>query len=90
MKPNFTVREKVLLAILGVLILFCAYYYVFLIPVTKQLNQYTEATYMTEDQILLAEAKVAKMKMIYSGGSSMVFRSALKAEVESIWTSSMM
>ena len=33
---------------------------------------------------------VAKMNMMYSGGSSIVFSRALKAEVESICTSSMM
>ena len=32
---------------------------------------------------------VANMKIIWSGGSSSVFRRALNAEVESIWTSSM-
>ena len=33
---------------------------------------------------------VARMKMTYEGGSSSVFRKALKACVESMWTSSMM
>ena len=33
---------------------------------------------------------VANMKMMYSGGSSMVFSRALKAELESMCTSSMM
>ena len=33
---------------------------------------------------------VAKMNTTYSGGSSIVFKSALKAEVESMWTSSIM
>ncbi len=33
---------------------------------------------------------VAKMNTTYGGGSSMVFSSALKALLESMWTSSMM
>lgn len=64
MKMNFTVREKVLMAILGVLIVFCVYYFVFLIPVTQQMNAYVEENYAVEDQIIFAEAKVAKMKQM--------------------------
>ncbi len=33
---------------------------------------------------------VARIKIIYSGGSSSVFKRALKALVDSMWTSSMM
>ena len=32
---------------------------------------------------------VARMKIMYAGGSSMVLSSALKAAAESMWTSSM-
>ena len=38
----------------------------------------------------LLTSVVAKMKMTCSGGSSSVFRSALKAPFESMWTSSIM
>ena len=64
MKVNFTVREKVLMTILGVLIVFCIYYFVFLIPATEQMNTYVEENYAVEDQIIMAEAKVAKMKQM--------------------------
>ena len=39
--------------------------------------------------MILCFSVVARMNFAYDGGSSSVFRKALKAEAESIWTSSM-
>ena len=39
--------------------------------------------------MILCFSVVAKMNLAYAGGSSKVFRKALKAEVLSMWTSSM-
>ena len=38
MKQKMTVREKILLGILIALILFCVYYFFFLVPVSEELN----------------------------------------------------
>lgn len=64
MKPEFTIREKVLMCILAVLVVFCIYYFAFLMPVTEQMTNCVNANYEVEDQILLADAKVAKMKQM--------------------------
>ena len=64
MKPEFTLREKVLMCILAVLVVFCIYYFAFLVPATEQMTNYVNSNYEVEDQIIFAEAKVAKMKQM--------------------------
>ncbi|MBQ8627521.1 MAG: hypothetical protein IJ419_15360 [Agathobacter sp.] len=64
MKPEFTLREKVLMCILAVLVIFCIYYFAFLVPATEQMNDYVNSNYEVEDQIIFAEAKAAKMKQM--------------------------
>lgn len=64
MKAEMTVREKVMMGILGVLVLFCVYYFVFLLPTTEKIEHYKSETVLLEDQILMADAKAAKMKQM--------------------------
>ena len=64
MKAEMTVREKVMMGILGVLVLFCVYYFVFLVPTTEKIASYKEDTLLLEDQIILADAKVVKMQQM--------------------------
>lgn len=64
MKAEMTVREKVMLGILGVLVLFCVYYFVFLVPTNEKIETYKSDTLLLEDQILMADAKVAKMEQM--------------------------
>lgn len=64
MKIELTLREKVLMGILVVLLVFCAYYFLFLLPVNEQINNYTNSNYEVEDQIILADAKVSLMKQM--------------------------
>lgn len=64
MKPDFTLREKVLMGILAVLLVFCAYYFLFLMPTQERMTGYINDNYMVEDQILLAELQATKMQQM--------------------------
>ena len=48
MKAEMTVREKVMLGILGVLVLFCVYYFVFLVPTNEKIETYKSDTLLLE------------------------------------------
>lgn len=60
MKKGLSIREKVLLAILGVLAAVMVYNYLFLIPIQEEIAQ-AEAEYLNMDEtIILLDAKTAK------------------------------
>ena len=71
MKKGMSIREKVLLCILAVLALVMVYYYLFYIPVQDEIAQCEEEYLLIDDNILLADAKAAKLNK-------------MKAELESI------
>ena len=50
---KMTVREKVLMGILGVLVLFCVYYFVFLIPMNEQLDACINENLTIEEQLVV-------------------------------------
>ena len=60
MKKGFTVREKVLLAILGVLVIGALYYYVFYIPTIEDTEKYKKDNVAIEDQILAVQIQTGK------------------------------
>ena len=76
MKAEMTMREKIMMVFLGLLVLFCVYYFVFLIPTKEQIDNYRSETLMLDDQIIMADAKVAKMNM-------------MKAELDAIFAGEM-
>ena len=57
MKTKMTVREKNMMAVLIALVIFCVYYFVFLVPVTEKIDNYENEILLLEDQIILADAK---------------------------------
>lgn len=64
MGKKLSVREIALLGVLGLVIVFCAYYYLFLVPTNEKIQQYKDDALAVEDQIFAIEAKVAhKIKM---------------------------
>lgn len=73
---KMTVREKILLGILIVLILFCGYYFFFLEPVSNQIDYCISENLAVEDQILVADATAEKKKM-------------MEAELEAIFSGEM-
>lgn len=71
MKNTITIREKVLLCILGILSVILVYYYLFYIPMKKETKLYRQE-YVTVDETLLeVEARAAQMM-------------EMKAEIEAI------
>lgn len=64
MKPEFTIREKVLMVILAVMLVFCGYYFLFLTPMTASMKDYTERTYEVQEQITIAKAKEQKLNQM--------------------------
>ena len=66
MKKQLTVREKVLMVILAVLLLVCAYYYAFYTPVVQKIASANEEILYLEEQNLLLDAQVEKMNMMKS------------------------
>lgn len=64
MKQKMTVREKMLLVILGILVLFCLYYFFFLIPTNEKIDFYENEKLSVEEQILVADATAEKKRMM--------------------------
>ena len=63
---KLTVREKMLMGILGVLVLFCIYYMGFFVPVSDRIEASNNENLALEEQIVLADAKVDQMKQMES------------------------
>ena len=63
---KMTVREKVLMGILGVLVLFCVYYFVFLVPVTEKIDACVNESLSIEEQLVIYDATAEKKKMMES------------------------
>lgn len=61
---KMTVREKVLMGILGVLVLFCVYYFVFLVPVTEKIDACVSESLTIEEQLVIYDATAEKKKMM--------------------------
>ena len=61
MKNAMTLREKVMLGILGVLVLVLGYYYLVYIPMKEETEQYKQEYITVDDTLLVVEAKVMKM-----------------------------
>ena len=61
---KMTAREKMLLGILIALMLFCVYYFFFLVPINEQIDFCVNEKYTVEEQILLADAKAEKKRMM--------------------------
>lgn len=59
-----TVREKVLMGIFGVLVLFCVYYFLFLIPVTNKIDACVNESLSIEDQLIVYDAMAEKKRMM--------------------------
>ena len=59
-----TVREKVLTVILGILVLFCVYYFAFLIPVTEEMDACINENLTIEDQLVIYDATAEKKRMM--------------------------
>lgn len=62
MKVELTEREKMLLAFLVVMGLFCVYYFLFYVPMGKATENMEQENVEIEDQIAVAEAKVIHLK----------------------------
>ena len=71
MKKQLTVREKVLMCILAVLLVICAYYYAFYTPVLQKVATYKGEIEFLEEQNKILDAQVEKMNL-------------MKAELEAI------
>ena len=67
MKKGFTVREKVLLVILGIIVICALYYYLFYLPKMSEIEAYKQDNVLMEDQILVAQTQVAKMNKMETG-----------------------
>lgn len=61
MKKQLTVREKVLMCILAVLLVICAYYYAFYTPVLQKIADFKNEMIFLEEQNLLLDAQVKRM-----------------------------
>ena len=61
MKMGMTIREKVLLVVLAILILVLAYYYALYLPVQNEIARCEEEYLTIDESILLAEAKTTKL-----------------------------
>ena len=57
MKKGLSIREKVLLCILAVMLVILAYYYAFYMPAKNTVAQYEQEFTLVDDQIIQAEAK---------------------------------
>ena len=76
MKKQLTVREKVLMCILAVLLVICAYYYAFYTPVLQKVATYKGEIEFLEEQNKVLDAQVEKMNL-------------MKAELEAITSGEM-
>ena len=61
---KMTVREKVLMGILGVLVLFCVYYFVFLVPVAEKIDACVNESLTIEEQLVVYDATAEKKRMM--------------------------
>ncbi|MBQ8519502.1 MAG: type II secretion system protein M [Agathobacter sp.] len=66
MKKQLTVREKVLMCVLAVLLVICAYYYAFYTPVLQKIADYKNEMIFLEEQNVLLDAQVGKMNQMKS------------------------
>ena len=64
MKKGLTNREKGLLLILVLMILVAVYNYAFYVPTQAKIATYKQDALAVDDEILLAEAKAAKLNMM--------------------------
>lgn len=64
MKKGLSAREKILLLILILMAIFAGYYYAFYLPAQEKITFYEEEAILVDDQIIIAEAKTAKMGMM--------------------------
>lgn len=71
MKNQMTIREKVMLCILILLLVFAAYYYLFYIPMKEDTEVYKQEYVSLDETLIIAEAKTTKM-------------AKMKAELEAI------
>lgn len=64
MGKRLSVREIALLGALGLVIVFCVYYYLFLVPTNEKIQKYKDDALGVEDQVFAIQSKVAhKAKM---------------------------
>lgn len=64
MKKQLTVREKVLMCVLAVLLVLCAYYYAFYTPVLQKIAECKDEIVYLEEQNLLLDGQVSKMNQM--------------------------
>ena len=64
MKKQLTIREKVLMCILVVLLVICAYYYAFYTPVLQKIADYKNEMIFLEEQNMLLDTQVEKMNQM--------------------------
>lgn len=62
MKNSMTIREKVMLVILGLLCLALVYYYAFYIPTQEEIQQLEEEYLTIDDTLIAVEAKSARLE----------------------------
>jgi len=70
-KNSMTIREKVMLGILGILCIVLAYYYLLYIPMKNETERYRQEYQTVDSTLVVVEAKAAKMAQ-------------MKAEIEAI------
>ena len=58
---KFTPRERVLLVVLVILVVFCAYYFLFYTPVSSTFASVNQQNDTLDTQIATAEAKIVRM-----------------------------
>ena len=61
MKKGLSAREKVLLLILVLMAIVAVYNYAFYLPTQEKISFYEEEALLIDDQVIVAEAKAAKM-----------------------------
>ena len=61
MKKGLSIREKVLLIILGIVAAVAVYYYLFLIPTQDEIAQLQDESVTIEETLSLAESKINKL-----------------------------
>lgn len=66
MKKQLTTREKILMGILAVLLVVCAYYYAFYTPVLQKIADCKDEMIFLEEQNLLLDIQVEKMNHMKS------------------------
>ena len=66
MKKQLTTREKVLMCVLAVLLVICAYYYAFYLPVMEKITAYKADIIFYDEQNALLDSQVSKMDQMVS------------------------